>query len=43
VRVPTDPLFELVVRAGFGAADDWIADPIGACDIAITSNGAWRR
>jgi hypothetical protein len=38
MRIPTDPLFELVVRAGFGAADDWIASQIGPCDIAITSD-----
>ena len=36
--VPTDPLVELVVRAGFGAADDWIAEQIGPHDIAITSD-----
>jgi uncharacterized protein YaiI (UPF0178 family) len=38
MRVPTDPLVELVVRAGFGAADDWIAEQIGPHDIAITSD-----
>lgn len=38
MRVPTDPLFELVVRAGFGAADDWIAGAIGTGDICITSD-----
>ena len=27
LRVPADPLVELVVRPGFGAADDWIAEP----------------
>jgi Uncharacterized BCR, YaiI/YqxD family COG1671 len=27
LRVPADSLFELVVRPGFGAADDWIARP----------------
>ncbi|MBP3958501.1 YaiI/YqxD family protein [Gemmata sp. G18] len=38
MRVPADPLVELVVRAGFGAADDWIAGVIGSCDICITSD-----
>jgi uncharacterized protein YaiI (UPF0178 family) len=36
--VPAEPLFELVVQKGFGAADDWIAGQIGPCDIAITSD-----
>ncbi len=38
MRVPSDAIFELVVRAGFGAADDWIAGAIGAADICITSD-----
>lgn len=38
MRVPADPLVELVVRVGFGAADDWIAEQIGLHDIAITSD-----
>ena len=38
MRVPSDPLVELVVRAGFGAADDWIAEHIGPHDVAITSD-----
>ena len=38
MRVPADPLFELVVRAGFGAADDWIASQIGPCDICVTAD-----
>jgi uncharacterized protein len=38
MRVPTDPLFELVVRTGFGAADDWIASQIGSCDVCVTSD-----
>jgi uncharacterized protein YaiI (UPF0178 family) len=38
MRVPTDPGIELVVRTGFGAADDWIAGQIGPCDISITSD-----
>ena len=38
MRVPVDALVELVVRAGFGAADDWIAEHIGPNDVAITSD-----
>lgn len=38
MRVPVDPLFELVVQSGFGAADDWIASQIGPCDIAVTAD-----
>ena len=34
LRVPADPLVELVVRPGFGAADDWIAAQAGC---------TWRR
>ena len=30
LRVPADPLVEMVVRRGFGAADDWIAGQAGA-------------
>jgi len=37
-RVPTDPLVELVVRPGFGAADDWIAEQAGPADIVITAD-----
>lgn len=37
--VPEDSLIELVVvRGGFDAADDWIAERIGNGDIAITSD-----
>ena len=36
--VPADPLFELVVRAGFGAADDWIAAQAGPGDIVVTAD-----
>lgn len=36
--VPTDPLVELVVRAGFGAADDYIAEAAAPWDVAITSD-----
>ena len=38
LRVPTDALVELVVRAGFGAADDWIADQAGAGDVVVTAD-----
>jgi uncharacterized protein len=38
LRVPTDPLVELVVRPGFGAADDWIAEQVGPGDIVITAD-----
>jgi uncharacterized protein len=38
MRVPTDPLFELVVRPGFGAADDWIAEQAGPGDIVVTAD-----
>lgn len=38
LRVPNDPLFELVVRPGFGTADDWIAEQTEAGDIVITAD-----
>jgi uncharacterized protein len=38
LRVPNDALIELVVRPGFGAADDWIAEQSGASDIVITAD-----
>ena len=38
LRVPADALVELVVRAGFGAADDWIAEQAGPGDIVITAD-----
>jgi uncharacterized protein YaiI (UPF0178 family) len=38
LRVPADDLVELVVRPGFGAADDWIAEQAGKGDIVITSD-----
>jgi uncharacterized protein YaiI (UPF0178 family) len=38
LRVPSDPRVELIVRAGFGAADDWIAEQAGAGDIVITAD-----
>jgi uncharacterized protein YaiI (UPF0178 family) len=36
--VPTDGLVELVVRSGFGAADDCIAEQAGPGDIVITAD-----
>jgi len=38
LRVPADAQFELVVRPGFGSADDWIADQAGPGDVVITSD-----
>src|SRR5947209_7919642 len=38
LRVPAGPLFELVVRNGFGAADDWIAGQAGPGDIVVTAD-----
>jgi uncharacterized protein YaiI (UPF0178 family) len=38
MRVPADPEFELVVRRGFGAADDWIAEQVSSGDIVITAD-----
>ena len=38
LRVPADPLVELVVRHGFGATDDWIAEQAGPGDIVVTAD-----
>ncbi len=39
LRVPPEDLIELVVvRGGFDAADDWIAEHVGAGDIAVTAD-----
>src|SRR5271157_1726851 len=38
LRVPAGPLVELVVRPGFGAADDWIAQEVGPGDIVVTAD-----
>ena len=38
LRVPPNPLVELVVRPGFGAADDWIAEQAGPGDIVVTTD-----
>src|SRR6516164_4537276 len=37
-RVPAVAQIELVVRPGFGSADDWIAEQAGPGDIVITSD-----
>lgn len=38
MRVPSNPLFNLVVRPGFGTADDWIAENTELGDIVITAD-----
>src|SRR5579864_6770044 len=38
LRVPLDALIEMVVRPGFGTADDWIAEQVGPSDIVITAD-----
>src|SRR5437762_14096794 len=38
LRVPPDPLVELVVRPGFGAVDDWIAEQAGPGDVVVTAD-----
>src|SRR4051812_25141315 len=38
LRVPNDSLIELVVRPGFGAADDWIAEQAEEGDIIVTAD-----
>jgi uncharacterized protein YaiI (UPF0178 family) len=38
LRTPADALIELVVRPGFGAADDWIAEQVGPGDIVVTAD-----
>ena len=38
LRVPADELIGLVVRPGFGAADDWIAGQAGLGDIVVTAD-----
>ena len=38
LRVPAEPLFELVVRTGFGEVDDWIAAAADAGDIVVTTD-----
>ncbi len=38
LRVPANPLVELVVRTGFGAADDAIAEAVACNDIVVTAD-----
>jgi uncharacterized protein YaiI (UPF0178 family) len=38
LRVPADPLVELVIRPGFGAADDWIAEQARPGDVVVTAD-----
>ena len=38
LRVPTNPLMELVVKPGFAAADDWIAEQAGPGDVVVTTD-----
>jgi len=38
LRTPPDPLVELVVRPGFGTADDWIAEQAGPIDVVVTAD-----
>ncbi len=38
LHVPASPLVELVVRPGFGTADDWIAEEAGPGDIVVTAD-----
>jgi uncharacterized protein YaiI (UPF0178 family) len=38
LRVPSDPLIELVVRSGFGEVDDWIVEQTGPGDIVVTQD-----
>ena len=38
LRVPADALVEMIVRPGFGAADDWIAEQAGPGDVVVTAD-----
>jgi uncharacterized protein YaiI (UPF0178 family) len=38
LRVPANDRVELVVRPGFGAADDWIAGQAGPGDVVVTAD-----
>lgn len=38
MRVPSVPLIELIVRPGFAAADDYIAERAGAGDVVTTAD-----
>ena len=38
LQLPARPSIEMVVRAGFGGVDDWIAEQAGSGDIVITAD-----
>jgi uncharacterized protein YaiI (UPF0178 family) len=38
LRVPAEALVDMVLRPGFGAADDWIADRAGPGDVVVTAD-----
>jgi uncharacterized protein len=38
LRVPANPLIELITQPGFGAVDDWIAEQAGPGDIVVTAD-----
>ena len=38
LRVPARDLVQMMVRSGFGAADDWIAEQAGTGDIVVTAD-----
>ena len=38
LRVPAGPLVELVIRQGFGAVDEWIAEHAGPGDVVVTAD-----
>src|SRR5439155_557497 len=38
LRVPPEALIELVIRPGFGAADDWIAERAGPGAVVVTAD-----
>jgi hypothetical protein len=38
LRVPARDLVQMMVRSGFGAADDWIAEQAGIGDIVVTAD-----
>jgi uncharacterized protein YaiI (UPF0178 family) len=38
LRVPAEPLVDMVLRPGFGAADDWIAAHAAPGDVVVTAD-----
>ena len=38
MRIPNNPLIELVEKKGFDGVDDWIAEQCGAGDLVITAD-----